>query len=363
MKLTESGADFKIEVIINGYPLSASEFKQIKISEKLHNDLPECELYIIVDQDKLKNFILIGSKIELKWNWGKTHKKYEFYQISFDLRQNRNFYDMIIKGVIYAPTYFQKSFRQESFKDKTTSELFKEIKSIKPEVRIKGKTKDKQTWIRPNYTDKSWVDYLYNYSFISEKDLVICGLNFEKKLIVDNLKNIQSQKPKIISNYDKKTVTRYFNYQFEKKTSILDYKLSPLRKVTTFDIPTHKITDYDLPNVSLFTGKSYNQLKEYYPFRALLNNMNTYEKYLYAYRFNQVFRQRLHFFEIHLDLDPLFFSQLELMDYIDFRDYNDLTKKPIETTSGKYIISKITKTFSKKGLIEYKITLSRDYFL
>ena len=48
--------------------------------------------------------------------------------------------------------------------------------------------------------------------------------------------------------------------------------MSPLRKVRTFDIPTHQITELELPNKSLFTGKVYNDLKKYYPFKILLND-------------------------------------------------------------------------------------------
>jgi hypothetical protein len=363
MKISNRGSDYSIELKINNYEINAIEFDYIKIKEKLHNDLPECEISLFVTQEALPNFVEIGSKIEFTWKDGNFNDKWDFYQTSFEYTQDKKRFHLLIRGIVYAPDYFQNSFKQESFKDKTTAELFGTISSVKPKVRIPGLTNDKQTWIRPNYTDKSWIDYLYNFSYISQDDLVLCALNFKNELIIDNLKNIKTQKPKLISNYDKKADFIYNNYTFERRISILDYKLSPLRKVKTFEIPTHLIKELDLPTGSIFTGKSYNKLKPYYPFKTLLDNMNTYPEYLFAYRFNQVMRNRIHFFQLKIDLDSTIYRDINLLDYIEFKELDANSMKPVELTAGYYIVSERELVFTKQKIESQKIILSRDYFL
>ena len=352
----------KVEVKVDGYSLSSKEFKSIKIKETLHNNLPECELELEITKKVLPYLIIIGSKIEFMYKYGDDKVKYDFLLVSFDVTENNTFYSMKIKGVVYAPDYFQTSFKQEFFKDKTSLDILKTISNVTPKVNLKGNTDDKQTWIRPNYTEKTFVDYLYNYSYIKD-DLLLIALNFKNELIIDSIKNIKSKKPKIISNYDKKSITRFKDYSFQKRVSVFDYKLSPQRKVRNFDVIMHKINEYTLPSVSLFNGKTYTELKEYYPFKSLLNNMNTFDEYLYAFRYNQVFRERLNFFQIHLSLDVKYYKKLELFDYITFKDFDDRSKEPIAVTSGEYIISEISQTFNIKGLVENNIVLSRDYFL
>ena len=352
-----------ISLKVNGCDLSAIQLRKIKITETLHNELPTIEIQADVSQQSLNCFVLIGSKIEFEFRYANKQEKYEFMLVSFDVINDGVIYHLTLKGVIYLPKYFQKSFKQEYHKDKTTQELFKKIQFVTPKVRLKSKTKDKQVWIRPNYTEKSWVDYLYNFSWNGMDDLVLCALNFKKELIIDNLKNIKQQKPKKISNFEKETNNLYHTYRFQKRVSILDYKLSPLRKIRSFDVPLHKITEYTIPTYSLFTKKPYNDLKTYYPFKVLLNNMNTYKEYIYAFRYNQVLRKRLHFFEIELNMNTIGFADINLLDYVEFKEFDVKSKKPVILTGGNYIVSKRELVFTLQGLTEYKITISRDYFL
>jgi hypothetical protein len=363
LKITGSGKDYKIELKINNFEINLHQFKYIKIKEKLHNDLPECEIGLNIFQEDLKHFLKIGSKIEFKFKVGDKSDKYEFFQTSFEFVKDKRKFKLKIKGVLYVPDYFQNSFQQAFFKDKTTKKLFSTISTVTPKVLINTDTNDKQTWIRPNYTDKNWFEYLYNFSFISTDDLVICGLNFKKELIINNLKNILSKKPKLISNIDKKGIIKYQTYTFKKSLGILDYKMSPLRKVRTFDIPTHQISEFDLPNKSLFTGKVYNDLKKYYPFKILLNDFNTYPRYLYAYRYNQVMRKRLEFFKFYLELFTDKLYDIELLDFVEFKEKDEQTEKIIETTAGTYIVGEKEIVFNEQKIISQKIVLYRDYFL
>jgi hypothetical protein len=363
VKITGTGQNYKIGLKVNGYEVNASEFQKIKIKEKLHNDLPECEIHLNILQENLKNFLKIGSKIEFEFLVDESTGKFEFFQTSFEFIKNKRKFDIVIKGVLYVPDYFQNSFKQEAFEKKTTKELFSTIKFVKPVVDINTDTKDKQTWIRPNYTEKNWFDYLYNYSFISTDDLVLCALNFKKELIIKNFKNISSKKPKLISNFDKKAEIYYSTYNFRKKLSILDYKMSPLRKVRTFDIPTHQITELELPNKSLFTGKIYADLKPYYPFKIQLNDFNTFSEYLFAFRYNQVFRKRLEFFRFEIDLTTDKLYDINLLDYVEFKEKDEQTEKVIETTGGTYIVGERELEFNKQKITSQKVVLFRDYFI
>ena len=91
--------------------------------------------------------------------------------------------------------------------------------------------------------------------------------------------------------------------------------------------------------------------------------MNTYPEYLYAYRYNQVMRNRIHFFQLKINLDSTNYRDINLLDYVEFKELDDNSHKPIQLTAGYYIVSERELVFTKRKIESQKIILSRDYFL
>jgi len=361
-KIANKNKETFIDLKINGFDVEAEMLESIRIVEEMHNVLPYCEIKLHTNQkDVFGKLLKIGSKIEFKWKHINKSDKYDFYQTDVKLHQYGRKYILTIKGVTYVPNYFQNSLgKQQFFKNKPTKKVFPSVSSVKVKMQIQGSTNDIQTWIRPgNYTDKNFIDYLYNYCF-KDDDLILCAVNFKGELIIDNFNHIKGKGPKLISNNEGDIL--FNGYDLERRVSVFDYKLSPLRTVRTFDVPIHKISEYSIPNVSMFTKQGYNEIKKYFPFKVLLNNMNTYPKYLYAYRYNNVLRKRLHFFELRLSLNTIGFPDLNLMDLIKFKEYDAENKKPVPETSGKYMLTKRELIFDTSGLKSYFVTISRDFY-
>ena len=353
---------FYIKVKVDKYDLTNSEFRSLTIIEKLHNSIPLGRLEINCTPEILQHFITIGSKVEIEWKYQDFTEKLEFMNIGFDFKQETNSeYHISIDLALNVPDYFQKSFAQKSFPKKTFKDVIATIKTVKPKIEIKGNTNDKQTWIRPNYTDKNFVDYLYDYCYL-KNDLILLALNRKKELVINNFKNIKSKKPLKISNMKKEDI-RYSSYSFSKQPSVLDYKLSPLRKVRIFRLPIHKIDVLDISPNSIFTEKVYDQLKPYNDFKIKVDNMNTYPEYLFSNRTNQVKRKRLEFFKLNLTLEKTMFYKIELLDYVEFKEKTFRSHRMQTVLAGNYIVGEKSFTITKNGLTEHNVVLYRDYFI
>jgi hypothetical protein len=96
----------------------------------------------------------------------------------------------------------------------------------------------------------------------------------------------------------------------------------------------------------------------------LEDNMNTFEEYIIARRFNQVKRHNLHNYEIEMVLTTHNdFSSIELLQLIELYEKDEKSGHNTIIAEGEYIISKIHYSFHGDNVPIVKVNAIRDFFI
>jgi|GEM_PF-4881187 len=353
-----------LNLTINDVKIPRSGFVSLNFSEEIHNILPTCNLEVRMEQEHLKKFLEHGAEIKIKL----TSSNKLVREVKFAIEQTKveelpkYMYKINIDGIVQAPQYYIGDFKQEVFKDKSTVEVFGALKKVKPILKI-DPTPDVQTWLRYNTTEKQFVDYLYNFAY-KKDDLILIALNAKSELIVTSFNKIREKPPVKYSTYQEDADVRIKSFKQTANFDLFSYKFSPTRDNMIFKIPTCKIVKEVISKKSLFTKKEYDKILPYHPFEVLEDNMNTFDEYTIARRYNQVKRHNLHNYEISMELTSHNdFSEIELLQLIELYEKTEKEAKNSIISEGEYIICRIDFSFDSVNAPVVKVTAMRDFFI
>ena len=350
----------KIEITIDKRKLQNELFSGVRLINTIDLTIPTAIFYIEVRTEDFGKLLEQASVIKIKYKNGDNNTfKAEYLIQNIEMDVGGNNYICSISCILNIPDYFQGR-KQESFPKKSTHEVFKALTSITPEIKYEDKD-DKQTWIRYNITEKEFAEYMYKHIFVKD-DLVLGAFTYDKKLRLRKVSDIL--KDEITIGNTGKNKIQIDNYSFSTNFDVMNYKLSPTRQMQFFDVVNHKILIKTLANKSFISGKKYNKLLDYKPFRVLIDCKNTYDDYLFTYKKNMIQRNSLHNYKVEVVLgfrENVSADQLDVLNGVKFNFREISTNKIDKTINGKYIVVRKVINIDASGATQ-QFTLARDYY-
>jgi len=257
-----------LEVLIKDKFLSSDNFNSLKIVSSIDLMIPYCILSINLKNNEMGDYMVTHEVITIKYKNQKHIFKYEFLIQSFDLNQiGPDNYTLVLNCLLNIPDYFQ-GLKQEFFENKSSKFVFGKIKGLEPDIQIK-ESDDTQTWLRYNTSEKEFIEYLYKHTYIKD-DLVLGAITLDKKLRIRSVNDIMKDNISCGLSLDDVKNVAIDTFSFRTNYDVMSMKLSPTRKMQFFDVVDHKIKTKTLENISFMSKKNYNNLKEYRPYKILL---------------------------------------------------------------------------------------------
>jgi len=355
-----------IDIVIKDIMIFKNNFLKLLIQQRADNILPIFELTLSMPTTELLT-ALRKANTEIELNYGQTTEsivKRKFLVKNYSMQPSGDNFRFKITGILSIKDYTNK-LNIIAIKDTSDKVLSSEIAGVDLDITYSGI--DKQVWIRHNIPEKEFVDRVLDYAYISDKDLVLAGLNVDKKLRIYSVKDTFAGKEKFTFMNDveggSSTDVRFQSMSFETDDSIFRHLLAEGTKQPVYRLKEGKIDYIDSNGKSMKNSESFDEITESRNAPLLIDNGNCHSGYYSAYACNLSNKVNLFSNSIILIAGQKFFKEdeLTLLDLVKLMP-NSSSGEVDEFLKGKYLITGKDIVVNQKGF-QQSFRLNRDYML
>lgn len=344
--------------------LTLNQFVRLVVVEEHSLRPPIFELTLFqTDYSLYPHVTEINKPIEIRYGMAADDvETYKFLMLNYGYTPTEGGFKLLITGYLDLFDFYNKAaiaaFDSES--DKVLSAL----EGVKPLIDYKGA--DKQAWIQPNVSNKTFAESILKNAYIAEDDFILSALTVKGELVARSVKQAFKEEPiKIFREAPMDENLEYIriaSFSLESDSAMWSHFLSEGKQQPLVSVGDRSLTSVEPQLGSVKTGESFYKKLTNRKFPPLLDAGNCHDNYYKAGLQNLNYSVQFMRNNVYLKTARRFISNedLKMCDLVQFIPDDRRQQDFIDAIQGKYFIT-AKKTAITTTNTQHAFVLNRDY--
>lgn len=265
---------------------------------------------------------------------------------------------------MYDAREYQNNQKVSISEEKSGIEVIREIASRY--FKVKGnvtESQDSQRWIQPTVSDMRHISEIWKHSSLANSFPLI-GVGALGTFIIKDYKKLVTEDPKwkLQIGQGDNVIPYDADYSLVSNSGLLNqlYGYGKSKVVNDSETGENSIVEPESKSRITNTGMNRGATLTRRIGSQGVQNENTHSTYWDTYDLNMMSFANFSSLELVVPFSNLY-SPIELLDLVTFKEASGSSEPSIGSTSGAYVVSGITRTFSEESLVTI-LTLSREAF-